>query len=53
MKVHYISKIIQYNFYKTFSKDSFNEELNNELLRIHVNNVEFSDFNMTLYISPR
>ena len=52
MKVHDI-KNHPIRIYKTFSKDSFNEELNNELLRIHVNNVEFSDFNMTLYASPR
>ena len=31
--------------YKTFSKDSFKEKLNNELLNININNVDFSDFN--------
>ena len=47
MKVRYNkqkSRIIQCRSYYTFRKDSFNEELNDELLKIDINSAEFSDF---------
>ena len=44
MKGHYKKqkrKTIQYRNYKHFHEQSFNFQLNNELLKININNVEF------------
>ena len=48
MKTHYKKqklKIIQYRNYKHFYEQSFNFELNNELLKININNTELKEFN--------
>ena len=39
------AKIIQYRNYKHFHEQSFNFELNNELLKIDINNAELKEFN--------
>ena len=39
------SKIIQYINYKHFHEQSFNFELNNELLKIDINNADLKEFN--------
>ena len=38
------AKTIQYRNYKHFHEQSFNFELNNELLKIDINNAELKDF---------
>ena len=48
MKTHYKkqkAKTIQYRNYKNFHDQSFNFELNSELLKIDVNDVELKVFN--------
>ena len=48
MKTHYKkqkAKTIQYRNYKHFHEQSFNFELNNELLKIDINNAELKEFN--------
>ena len=47
MKTHYKKqkpKIIQYRNYKHFYEQSFNFELNNELMKIDINNAELKEF---------
>ena len=41
------TKIIHYRNYKTFNANLFKEELNNELLRIVINNAELVEFTNT------
>ena len=48
MKTHYKkqkAKTIQYRNYKHFHEQSFNFELNSELLKIDINNAELKEFN--------
>ena len=48
MKTHYKkqkAKTIQYRNYKHFHEQSFNFELNNELMKIYINNAELKEFN--------
>ena len=48
MKTHYKkqkAKTIQYRNYKHFNEQSFNFELNNELMKIDINNAELKEFN--------
>ena len=48
MKTHYKkqkAKTIQYRNYKHFHEQSFNFELNNELMKININNAELKEFN--------
>ena len=48
MKTHYKkqkAKTIQYRKYKHFYQQSFNFELNSELLKIYINNAELKEFN--------
>ena len=48
MKTHYKKqkpKTIQYRNYKHFHEQSFNFELNNELMKIDINNAELKEFN--------
>ena len=48
MKTHYKkqkTKTIQYRNYKHFHEQSFNFELNNDLLKIDINNMELKEFN--------
>ena len=48
MKTHYKkqkAKTIQYRKYKHFHEQSFNFELNNELMKIDINNAELKEFN--------
>ena len=48
IKTHYKkqkAKIIQYRNYKHFHEQSFNFELNSELLKIDINNAELKEFN--------
>ena len=50
MKTHYKKqkpKTVQYKNYKHFHEQSFNFELNNELLKIDINNSELKEFNET------
>ena len=54
MKTHYKKqklKIIQYRKYKNFYERSFNFELNNELLKININNTELKEFNKIFFKS--
>ena len=48
MKTHYKkqkAKTIQYRNYKHFHEQSFDFELNNELMKIDINNAELKEFN--------
>ena len=48
VKTHYkkqTAKTIQYRNYKYFHEQSFNIELNSELLKIDINNAELKEFN--------
>ena len=48
MKTHFKkqkTKIIQYRNYKHFHEQSFDFELNSELLKIDINNAELKKFN--------
>ena len=40
-------KIIKYRKYNNFNNDMFREDLNNELLNVHLNNAELSEFTET------
>ena len=40
-------KIIKYRKYSNFNNDMFQEDLNNELLNVHLNNAELSEYTET------